>query len=133
VPHATWIPEADSAIAQSLGVFGDAWDLLIVRDLARGHRRFDQLTAELGISRKVLTERLRKLEANSIVQRLPYQDSPARYEYHLTERGSGLVPVLVALRTGAIGGCSATGHPPDWTPLRPRIGCRGWSGRWCRP
>lgn len=96
MPHATWIPEAHCAVAQSLGVLGDAWDLLLIRDLARGHRRFEQLTGELGISRKILTERLRKLETHGLVQRKPY--SALRHEYWLTPRGEALVPVLVALQ-----------------------------------
>lgn len=98
MPHATWIPEAHCAIAQTLAVLGDAWDLLIIRDLARGHQRFDQLAAELAISRKVLTQRLRKLEAHGLIERRPYQQAPVRHEYRLSPRGLALVPVLVGLQ-----------------------------------
>ena len=98
MPQASWIPESHCAVAQSLAVLSDAWDVLLVRDLVRGFRRFDQLTAEMGISRKVLTERLRKLEAHGLIDRHPYQEAPVRYEYRLTPRGAALVPVLVALQ-----------------------------------
>jgi DNA-binding HxlR family transcriptional regulator/peroxiredoxin len=98
VPHASWIPEAHCAVAQSLAVLRDSWDLLIVRDLARGHLRFDQLATELNISRKVLTERLRRLEEHGLVHRRAYQEAPARYEYRLTTAGAALVPVLVAIQ-----------------------------------
>lgn len=98
MPRATWIPETHCAIAQSLGVLGDAWDLLLIRDLARGHHRFDELTAELGISRKVLTERLRKLMGHNLIERRPYSRRPLRHEYRLTEAGLALAPILVALQ-----------------------------------
>ncbi|WP_117214673.1 winged helix-turn-helix transcriptional regulator [Allorhizocola rhizosphaerae] len=113
MPHASWIPETHCAIAQSLGVLGDAWDLLLIRDLARGSHRFEQLTGELGISRKVLTERLRKLVGHGLVERRPYSQSPVRHEYWLTPAGLALVPVLVALQdwgdTWLLGDGSLTG------------------------
>lgn len=98
MPNATWIPEADCAIAQSLGVLGDAWDLLLIRDLARGNHRFDELARKLNISRKVLTERLNKLLTHDLIDRQPYSTQPVRHEYRLTEAGRALVPVLVGLQ-----------------------------------
>lgn len=92
------MPEAHCAVAQSLGVLGDAWDVLVVRDLLRGYRKFDELTAELGISRKVLAERLKKLEAHGLLHKVPYQEAPVRHEYRLTPRGEALIPVLIALQ-----------------------------------
>jgi len=90
--------DANCAIAQSLDVVGDAWTLLIVRDAARGLTRFDQFQQELGLSRKVLTERLRLLVDAGVLAREPYQDRPVRYDYRLTRRGRALLPVLVALQ-----------------------------------
>ena len=98
VRRSSFSPEPDCAIAQSLGVIGDGWELLIVRDLARGLDRFDQLADSLHISRKVLTERLTGLVDSGIVERSAYQDRPARYAYRLTPRGRALLPVLVALQ-----------------------------------
>ncbi|MFI5531207.1 winged helix-turn-helix transcriptional regulator [Kitasatospora sp. NPDC051853] len=90
--------DENCAVAQSLDVVGDAWTLLIVRDIARGQHRFDGLQHELGLSRKVLTERLALLVDAGVLSREPYQTRPPRYEYRLTERGRGLLPVLVALQ-----------------------------------
>lgn len=90
--------DENCAVAQSLDVVGDAWTLLIVRDVARGLHRFDQLQHELGLSRKVLTERLHLLVDAEVLARSPYQDRPPRYDYRLTPRGRALLPVLVALQ-----------------------------------
>ncbi|OMI38955.1 HxlR family transcriptional regulator [Streptomyces sparsogenes DSM 40356] len=94
---------ADDAcgIAQAAAVVGDWWSLLVLREIARGHVRFDRLAGELGVSRKVLSERLRTLTDHGVLERRPYQDRPPRYEYVLTERGHGLVPVLVSLQDWA--------------------------------
>ncbi|MET3985838.1 winged helix-turn-helix transcriptional regulator [Streptomyces sp. PvR034] len=94
----TQLGDADCAIAQALDVVGDWWTLLIVRDAARGVARFDAFQRELGMSRKVLTERLRLLVEADVLTREPYQERPVRHEYRLTPRGRALLPVLVALQ-----------------------------------
>lgn len=98
MPQRTSLADADCAIAQALDVVGDWWTLLIVRDSARGVHRFDALQHELGMSRKVLTERLRLLVDADVLSREPYQERPTRYEYRLTPRGRALLPVLIALQ-----------------------------------
>jgi DNA-binding HxlR family transcriptional regulator/peroxiredoxin len=92
------VADSDCAIANALGVVGDWWTLLVLRDLAGGVNRFTELAAELGISRKVLTERLAALVEHGVVERRRYNDRPPRHEYHLTDKGRGLLPVLVALQ-----------------------------------
>ncbi|MFJ2772876.1 winged helix-turn-helix transcriptional regulator [Streptomyces sp. NPDC087300] len=94
----TRLDDDHCAIAQALDVVGDWWTLLIVRDTARGVHRFDELQRELGVSRKVLTERLHLLVDAEVLTRVPYQDRPVRHEYRLTPRGRALLPVLVALQ-----------------------------------
>ncbi|MFD9392801.1 winged helix-turn-helix transcriptional regulator [Streptomyces sp. NPDC060000] len=94
----TSLEDSGCAIARALDVVGDWWTLLIVRDTARGVHRFDELQRELGLSRKVLTERLRLLVEADVLTRVPYQERPVRYEYRLTPRGRALLPVLVALQ-----------------------------------
>ncbi|MFF3857659.1 winged helix-turn-helix transcriptional regulator [Streptomyces sp. NPDC002209] len=94
----THLDDADCAIAQALDVVGDWWTLLIVRDAARGVHRFDAFQRELGMSRKVLAERLKLLVEAGVLTREPYQERPVRHEYRLTPRGRGLLPVLVALQ-----------------------------------
>lgn len=92
------IGDADCAIAQALGVVGDWWTLLVIRDLAGGINRFSALAAELRVSRKVLAERLAALVESGVVERRRYSEHPPRDEYHLTERGRALLPVLIALQ-----------------------------------
>ncbi|MET9375830.1 winged helix-turn-helix transcriptional regulator [Streptomyces sp. NPDC003035] len=97
------VPERDAAcaIAQAAAVVGDWWSLLLIREAARGHHRFDALQEELGISRKVLTERLAHLVETGVLQKVPYQDRPVRHEYRLTESGRGLLPVLLLMQDWA--------------------------------
>ncbi|MEV7601898.1 winged helix-turn-helix transcriptional regulator [Kitasatospora sp. NPDC089797] len=90
--------DPDCAISQALTVVGDTWTLLLIRDVAGGTHQFDALQHGLGISRKVLTERLKALVADGVLEKRLYHPHPPRYEYHLTDRGRGLLPVLVALQ-----------------------------------
>ncbi|MFF1870796.1 winged helix-turn-helix transcriptional regulator [Kitasatospora herbaricolor] len=101
MPRAVPERDADCAIAQSAAVIGDWWSILVVREVARGRLRFDDLQHELGISRKVLTERLVHLGESGVLERVPYQRGPVRYEYRLTEAGRGLLPVLVTMQDWA--------------------------------
>ncbi|MFJ6853748.1 winged helix-turn-helix transcriptional regulator [Streptomyces sp. NPDC091271] len=104
-------------IAQAAAVVGDWWSLLVLREVARGHVRFESLAQELGVSRKVLTERLRGLVGSEVLERRLYQERPERYEYHLTPRGQGFVPVLVSLQDWAdrwlLGDGTVTGLPGE--------------------
>jgi DNA-binding HxlR family transcriptional regulator/peroxiredoxin len=90
--------DSDCAIAQALGVVGDWWTLLVVRELAGGVTRFGELADTLGVSRKVLTERLTALVDHGLVRRSRYSDHPPRFDYLLTDKGRGLLPVLIALQ-----------------------------------
>ncbi|MFF4503406.1 winged helix-turn-helix transcriptional regulator [Streptomyces sp. NPDC001401] len=85
-------------IAQAALVLGDWWNVLVLREVARGHVRFDALAAEIGLSRKVLTERLGRLVASGVLRRSLYQRRPVRYEYLLTDAGEALLPLLVAMQ-----------------------------------
>lgn len=90
--------DPDCAIEQALGVVGDAWSLLVVREVAGGTTRFDALQRRLRVSRKVLTERLSWLVEHGVLARQRYSDHPPRHDYVLTARGESLLPVLVALQ-----------------------------------
>ena len=85
-------------IAHAVGVLGDPWSLLVLRDVAGGRTRFDQLVAETGISRKVLAQRLDALVSDGVLERRAYSDRPPRHEYVLTALGRGALPVLAALQ-----------------------------------
>ncbi|KGN38214.1 winged helix-turn-helix transcriptional regulator [Knoellia subterranea] len=92
------LADEDCGIAQSLGVLGDWWTFLIVRDIAGGATRFDALQRGLGISRRALTERLAGLVADGVLDRRAYSERPPRHDYVLTTKGEALLPVLVALQ-----------------------------------
>ncbi|MEW1955103.1 winged helix-turn-helix transcriptional regulator [Terrabacter sp. NPDC080008] len=85
-------------IAQAVGVLGDPWTLLVLRDVAGGHTRFEQLVDETRISRKVLAQRLEALVADGVLERRAYTQRPPRHEYVLTALGRGVLPVLAALQ-----------------------------------
>jgi DNA-binding HxlR family transcriptional regulator/peroxiredoxin len=95
---ASRIPDDDCGVAHAVAVLGDAWSVLVLRDVARGHGRFEHLLAESGISRKVLAQRLTSLVEAEVLERVRYHERPDRYEYHLTERGRAVLPVLAALQ-----------------------------------
>jgi len=84
------------SIARTLDVIGEPWSPLVLRDIWAGFTRFEQIQADLGISRKVLTERLNHLVENGVLERRPYDNRP-RYEYVLTEKGTELLDMLMAM------------------------------------
>ena len=98
------------SIARTLEIVGERWTLLIIRDVFLGLRRFDQLQESLGVARNVLAERLNRLVAEGILERVPYSDRPPRYEYRLTDKGRELNVALTALRQW--GDTHLSGKPP---------------------
>lgn len=89
--------EMPCLLARSLGVIGEWWTLLIVRDAMMGVRRFEDFQRSLGIARNVLSDWLRKLEEHGLLERRQYETRPPRHEYHLTEKGRALGPVLLSI------------------------------------
>jgi DNA-binding HxlR family transcriptional regulator len=85
------------SIARSLELVGDRWTLLIVRDVALGLSRFDQLQESLGVATNTLTDRLNRLVDEDILERVRYSERPERFEYRLTPKGDELGLVLLAL------------------------------------
>jgi DNA-binding HxlR family transcriptional regulator len=85
------------SIAGALDVVGEKWSLLVVRELFLGVRRFNDIAANTGAPRDILTTRLRRLEELGVVERRQYDDRPPRYEYLLTPAGKDLRPVIWAL------------------------------------
>ena len=86
------------ALARALDVVGDRWTLLIVRELRPGPRRFTDLVDGLpGISRKLLTERLRYLERDGVIARRDLPPPAARHVYELTKEGRDLATAMAPL------------------------------------
>lgn len=98
----TILPSQDNSIcpvARTAKIISGKWTLLIIRDLASGVKRFNQLERSLGgISPKTLSERLRYLEEQGIVHRQTFAEVPPRVEYALSERGYDLVDVIECMR-----------------------------------
>jgi DNA-binding HxlR family transcriptional regulator len=91
------LPGRPCPIAAALGVVGERWALLVVREIALGVTRFSDIVAGTGAPRDRIAARLKALESAGVVARTPYHDGPVRYEYRLTESGNALMPVLDAL------------------------------------
>jgi len=84
-------------VARSLDQIGDWWTLLVVREVMYGVHQFNEMRASLGISRAVLTTRLAELTKNGILRRLSDPTDKRAAQYHLTQKGSDLWPVIIAL------------------------------------
>ena len=87
----------ECSIARGLAIAGEPWSPLVIRDVFIGINRFDDIQRDLGISRKVLAERLRHLVGAGVLERRPYSERPPRDEYALTEKGRGFMDVLMSL------------------------------------
>ena len=84
--------------ARALEVVGDRWSLLVLREVFLGTHRFEAMQANTGAPRDILAARLKKLVAHGVLEKRPYQERPQRFEYHATEAGRDLSPVVTALR-----------------------------------
>lgn len=85
-------------IARAQGVVGDRWTTLVLRELFLGTHRFEEIQAHSQATPQMLTTRLKKMEADGLIERRPYNDRPLRHEYHLTEMGRAFYPVFLAMR-----------------------------------
>jgi DNA-binding HxlR family transcriptional regulator len=88
------LPGRPCPIAATLEIVGDRWALLVVREVALGSHRFTDIAAGTGAPRDRLTARLKALVEAGILERRRYSEAPPRSEYHLTDAGSALLPVL---------------------------------------
>ncbi len=90
---------ATCPVARTARIISGKWTLLIIRDLASGVKRFNQLERSLqGISPKTLSERLRVLEEEGVIARQTFAEVPPRVEYSLTEKGRDLIEVVTCMR-----------------------------------
>lgn len=91
------IGDVPCSVARTLSVIGDRWTLLVLRDAFLRTRRFEDFQRHLGVTRHLLADRLRKLVASGILDKVAYQQRPVRHEYVLTPKGRDLYPVIVSL------------------------------------
>jgi DNA-binding HxlR family transcriptional regulator len=94
------VPDDPCAIARTLGVLGERWTFLILREASRGAGRFSQFREALGVAPDVLAERLSTLVAYGVMEKVPYREpgERARASYRLTPPGEELTVVLAALQ-----------------------------------
>lgn len=86
-------------LAEAARVVGKKWFLIILHELAKTPRGFNDLKRAVdGISAKVLSESLSELEERGLVVRRVSSESPIRVEYSVTEKGADLADVFVAMR-----------------------------------
>ncbi len=85
----------NSQVAQGMAVIGDRWAFMIIRDIYLGVRKFEEFRRRNDIARGTLASRLKSLIESGIVCKYPYQTSPTRYEYRLTEKGLDMYPILL--------------------------------------
>lgn len=79
----------------TVNLISDKWIILIIRELLTGTKRFNELKRSIGqITQKVLTQSLRKMELNKLIERKIYNEVPPKVEYSLTEIGLSLKPIL---------------------------------------
>lgn len=96
VPHPR-VPGRPCSAAAALQLVGERWALLAIREIFYGNRRYEQIVRNTGAPRDRLAARLRALEEVGVVERRAYSERPLRFEYHLTEAGRDLAPVMHAL------------------------------------
>jgi DNA-binding HxlR family transcriptional regulator len=106
------LEEEPCSVARTVAVIGDRWSLLILRECFLRKRRFEAFQSSLGITRHLLAARLKKLVQYGVLRRIPYQASPKRYEYILTQKGLDLYPVMMSIvHWGNIHMVDARGRP----------------------
>lgn len=116
------------SIADTLGVIGEKYSLLVLREIFFGVRRFDAIALNIGAPRDVLAARLRHLVEAGVLEKVPYSERPPRFEYRLTATGRELRPVLLMLMDW--GDRHLADHPPVvfehscGADLQPVVVCR---------
>jgi DNA-binding HxlR family transcriptional regulator len=115
-------PDQVCSIARSLEVIGERWTLLILRDAIVGMERFEEFQESLGIASNVLTNRLKLLCDEGVLERVRDPERPGRPKYILTDKGRELGPALIVLMKWGDRHYPAPGGPPRLTL---HAGCGG--------
>ena len=118
------VPDSRCSIARTLGVLGERWTFLILREAFLGATRFAEFRDRLGVAPDVLSARLSTLTEYGVLAREPYQDpgERSRFGYFLTPAGQELQVILGALQQW---GDEHLPHPDGPSMLRRRGGAGG--------
>jgi DNA-binding HxlR family transcriptional regulator len=98
-------------VARSTAIVGDRWTMLIIRELFAGCTRFDEIEAQTGSTAQMLAARLKRLEAEGMIERRVYSRRPLRHEYLLTRMGREFHPIILALRAWGETWCKGADEP----------------------
>jgi DNA-binding HxlR family transcriptional regulator len=118
-------PDQVCSIARALEVIGERWTMLILRDAVLGFTRFEEFQESLGIASNVLTNRLKRLCDEGLLERVPDPERPGRPKYALTGKGAELGPALIVLMKWGDRHYPAPNGPPRLTL---HVGCGGSFG-----
>ncbi len=102
----------ECSVARTLEIVGEKWALLAVREVFLGNGRFDEMVRRTGAPRDTMAARLRVLVGSGVLERRQYSEHPARFEYHLTDAGRDLYPVILTLMRWGDRYLAGTGGPP---------------------
>ena len=114
IEHSSSIPQTCPRYEYAVQLLGKRWTGLLIHALMDGPRRFCELTASVeGLSDRVLSDRLRELEVEGIVERTVYPRIPVRVEYQLTEKGNALRPIYEEIQQWATRWVELPGTPEE--------------------
>ncbi len=88
----------ECALPAAVAIVGERWSFLILRGAFNGLAHFEEFQSALGIARNILSNRLARMVEHDILERQPDPSDRRKVAYHLTAKGRGLLPVLIALR-----------------------------------
>jgi DNA-binding HxlR family transcriptional regulator len=126
------VDTSNCSLGRTVELVGQPWVVLILREIVWGVRRFSDMQAHMGVSKSVLSDRLDHLVEHGVLERRDYQEpgQRKRFEYHLTEKGADLYPVLSALRqwgdkylAGPEGPSMVVSHAGCGAPVRVKLMC----------
>ncbi len=120
-----WAPDYDvdnCSIGAAVGIIGEKWTFLVLREAFNGVRRFADMQRRTQAPRQILSDRLARLVREDLLRRVPYQEEGqrSRHEYRLTEKGRDLYPIIVALMHWGDRYAAAPGPPGHPDPPRLR-------------
>lgn len=130
-----WFLDYDTAnctIGAAVGILGEKWTFIVLREAFNGVRRFDDMQRRTQAPRQILSGRLARLVRQGLLRKVPYQDhgQRTRFEYRLTDKGLDLYPVLVALMewgeryaAGPAGPQALLTHRDCGQPVRLQLTC----------
>jgi DNA-binding HxlR family transcriptional regulator len=92
-------------LARAAAIIADRWTILILRELRMGNDRFDGIQAQTGMSPNLLTQRLKTMEDNGLIERQVYQERPRRHSYCITDKARELDGMMLTLRLWGMRHC----------------------------